>query len=500
MARSTDATQPAAAPASGMWRVVIALVIGGIAADIFSGGAVTQPFRDLRGAGGSGSRLPSAALAQTAAPSTSAEDAPGAKVAAPPPAEGAAPAGDVDAKPAGDSAAATPPTAWKAKPLVAAAGVLRYGARTAPTAIAPAADSGAGCFPACAPLVMKHGELFVQRSPNATTEPELMRVSHMTPAAGGAGPYYAFPPTVKRIIVDIGTNADPDSDENYWQNKDIGMLWFEPQVTLHTHPMHLEHTRRSITLSSNRVVGFPAAVAPDNGHMMIHLSAVSGCTSLLPMNNKALKQPDVMGDSFSAGKGDKTFKNYAESKGSFTGCIQTNNEAKRAIPVVRGEAVLKFIDPKLDIFFLMVDAQGFDLNVAASMGAEAGRIDNMMLECQDLPAGHGMFLTEGAFSCADMIHCIHANLPHRLVAASTGEPANTCTTNSPSHERNCIFRRMDRPKLFKNPKIVDRAVFEIKQPMNEKLKCPDFRIPADVKAGFMAAAKKAGGGGNGGDN
>jgi hypothetical protein len=447
-------------PSTSPFRLIVALIVIVAIADVISGGAVTQHYRFV--GLGSGSN------------SVTAPSSPAPLVLLGVPQQSKAP--DVLQPQASVS---SPPHAPKAQP--AADGALRYGARTTPTPIAPAADSGAGCFPVCAPLVMKHGELFVQRSPNATTEPELMRVSHMTPAAGGAGPYFAFPPTVKRVIVDIGTNSDPDSDDDYGDIPDIGMVWFEPQVTLQTHPLHLERARRSISLSTNRIAAFPAAVAPDNGHMMMHLSLTSGCSSLLPMNDVALSKPEVVGKNAFTGS-DKAFKNYADAKPGFTNCISKNQrENKRHIPVVRGEAALKFIDPKLDIFFLTIDAQGFDLNVAASMGAEMARIDHVMLECQDLPEGHGLFLTKGSFSCADMVHCMQANLPHRLVAASTGEPANTCTTNSPIRERNCMFRRMDRPKLFKNPKIVDRPVFELEHPKRDNLVCPDFRLPGSAK-------------------
>ena len=100
----------------------------------------------------------------------------------------------------------------------------------------------------------------------------------------------------------------------------------------------------------------------------------------------------------------------------------------------------------------------------------------IMLECQDLPHGHGMFLTKGSYSCAEVRHCIESQLPHRMVAGATGQIEDTCTINNPSEERNCMFRRMDRPyfRLDKLPYLVKRDKYKLRYGVRDNLVCPSF--------------------------
>jgi hypothetical protein len=280
---------------------------------------------------------------------------------------------------------------------------------------------------------------------------------------------------VTNIVVDIGTNMDPDSITDFWDNRTMGFLWFEPQKTLLTHPIHLAETRKTSSLESNRVMAFPAAVAPDNGMMKLYHSEVHGCTSLLPMNDKALQDQSVMQNSFKGG--DRTFNDFSTSKIGFVNCIKKKqgNEFEW-VPTIRGSDVARLIDPEQNILYISVDAQGFDLAVAVSFGRLAARADILLLECQDLPYGHGMFLTTGSYSCAEIKHCIESQLPHRMVAGGTGEPADTCTINNPSEERNCLFKRPDRPyfNLNRLPYLVKREKYKLRYGMRPDLKCPSF--------------------------
>mgnify|MGYP001591734146 CR=1 FL=1 len=298
---------------------------------------------------------------------------------------------------------------------------------------------------------------------------------------------YAFNDKVKHVILDVGTNMDPDSVTDFWHNDSVGFVWFEPQKTLLTHPLQLPHIQSQMGLAATRVMAYPAAVAPTNGMMVLHLSAVHGCTSLLPMNDHALKDPAVMKGSFIGS--DAAFPEYATSRIGFEGCIKKAHATQ--VPVVTGHDVVSLIDPKLNIIYLSVDAQGFDLQVATSFGLEilSTRIDSMLLECQDLPAGHPMFLTQGSYSCADIRDCVHKHLPHRMINPLTGQPSLSCPINNPSHERNCIFRRLDRPFLggAKMPYLLARPQYELKHPANPALKCPSFIMTPGDRA-YAAAA------------
>jgi hypothetical protein len=334
------------------------------------------------------------------------------------------------------------------------------------------------CWPACYPWTLRSGTLFVHRKPHLSIEPSLMRVSAVKPDSVTGKPVFSFGPGITRVALDIGTHADPDTQSDWWSESDLGMIWFEPIVTLHTHPMHLAETRAVQGIDRNRVVGIPAAVAPKPGHMAIFLSAVSGCTSLLEMNDQALRDPSVMKGSFVGS--DSSFPDWSTAKSGFTGCIEkVKGRANReVVPVIRGDDVVNMIPKELEVTFLATDAQGFDLHVVSSFGNTLDRIDLIVVECQDLPEGHGMFLTRGAFSCADIRACMKQYSPnHEMVAAANGEPANSCTINNPSHERNCLFRKKGRPFFRKTPKLLTRKGYDIAHPTRAELKCPSLERP-----------------------
>lgn len=333
----------------------------------------------------------------------------------------------------------------------------------------PRTDTECDAFGVCAPFELKHGSLFVRLRPGATSEPELWRASAMH-RDGENGPYYSFPPTVKHVVVDIGTNMDPDSITDFWRNDSIGLMWFEPQKTLLTHCTHLAATRQTMGLDSNRVVTFPAAVAPENGMTKLYLSATHGCTSLLPMNKKALDDPSVMKDSFKGG--DKTFRDFSTSKIGFVNCIKEHDRKFEWVPTLRGSDLLRFVHPSIDVLYVAVDAQGFDMQVAASFGKELRRAHMIQLECQDLPHGHGMFLTVGSYSCAEIRFCIESQLPHVMVNGHTGLPDDTCCINNPSEERNCMFRRMESPYFRNMPYLALRAFYKLRYGVRKDLVCP----------------------------
>jgi hypothetical protein len=257
--------------------------------------------------------------------------------------------------------------------------------------------------------------------------------------------------------------------------------WRVGASVLHTHPMHLEQTRVVQGIDQNRVLGIAAAVAPKPGHMAIYLSQVSGCTSLLEMNDESARNPSVMNSFFRGG--DKTFRNFADSRGGHLACVEKvkGRRNREIIPVVRGDFFVSMIPSNVKLVFLSTDAQGFDLQVVSSFGTTLPDIDVIQVECQDLPEGHAMFLTRGAFSCADVQACMQVySTDHVMVAAATGQPHNSCTINSPNNERNCLFRRMDRPYFTKTPNLLRRDAYDVAYPQRDNLQCPPLTQPAGV--------------------
>merc|ERR1711991_64153 len=131
---------------------------------------------------------------------------------------------------------------------------------------------------------------------------------------------------------------------------------------------------------------------------------------------------------------------------------------------------------------LATDAQGFDLQVVSSFGTSMRRADLILVECQDLPEGHGMFLTKGASSCADIRACMKQYSPeHVLIDPKTGEPSNACAINNPSHERNCLYRKMHRPHFRRTPNLLKRPAYEIKYEPKKDLTCPSLARPEGLQ-------------------
>mgnify|MGYP001580816815 CR=1 FL=1 len=358
---------------------------------------------------------------------------------------------------------------------------------------APTLDAVAEAPPAFpVTLSAKHGHLYVVREPNSTREPLIVKVGSFSlastvapptgadptqgPAGGLQGLYLNFPPHIRHVVFDVGTNAEPDSKTDFWNNQSIGFLWFEPQMTIATHTPHLDDVVRVTGLTQQRAFMFAMAVAPQNMWMKMHSSQVSGCNSLLPMNSKARADPKVMEGSFVGS--DAAFPDWRTAKDGFLPCIETARPAE-TIPVVRGEDVLKLIPPWIRVIYMSVDAQGFDLQVLTSVSIERLKtVDILLLECQDLPEGHGMFLTHGSFSCSEIRQCVEEALPHRMADPRTGEPTDKCPINNPSHERNCVFRLPDRPYFHGGvdalPYLLKRPAYQIKHPPRKVLKCPAF--------------------------
>ena len=271
--------------------------------------------------------------------------------------------------------------------------------------------------------------------------------------------YLNFQSSISSVVIDIGTYYVPDSKVDFWFNQSVGFLWFDPTRNVIKTPLRaIDHRLQN----QSRVMPFAAVVAPHAGTMILHVAKLAGCTSLLPLSNAAQKTAGMVGQ----GHIKKIHR------------LCTSQSKTEIVPAVSGQSVMALIHPSLEVPLLSIDAQGFDLMVLSSFGLSAARANVILLECQDLPAGHPLFLTVGAASCADIKHCIESTLPHRMIDGPSGNPAHACQVNNPTtSERNCAFRRMDRNYWWGGtwrPKVFGLPFVPLKGNVSKGFTCPIF--------------------------
>lgn len=210
--------------------------------------------------------------------------------------------------------------------------------------------------------------------------------------------------------------------------------------------------------TKQRLVTFPAAITPSEGFVPMFVSAHKGCSSLLSMNDRA--------------------RHFAKKEGKRaprkSGVIQLRTleycasiDQQINVPSFPLRTVLSKIPPQISIDLLMIDAQGFDIVVASTIGSAGSRAKFVVLECQDLDPGHLLFLVQGAPSCHQQKQCFEASMPHRL---------EYCWDNAPKvREYNCLYRRPDVSidDLPKGVKIVSQPR-PIHYPTTIQYKCPKF--------------------------
>ena len=302
------------------------------------------------------------------------------------------------------------------------------------------------------PMFVRDDQLFLQATENASTPwhvgPIRRDEEHV---------YFNFYSAIRSVVIDVGTNRKPDSKRFFWKNDTIGLLWFDPSRSVLKVPLRKIRFRSQDTA---RVMPFAAAIAPNDGTMTLHVAHLGGCSSLLPLSDTAQRNAKLVGE----GDTEKLHKSC------------TSESKTEIVPAVSGQSVMALIHPGLEVPLLAIDAQGFDLMVLSSFGLSAARANVILLECQDLPAGHPLFLTVGAASCADIKHCIESTLPHRMIDGPSGNPAHACQVNNPTtSERNCAFRRMDRNYWWGGtwrPKVFGLPFVPLKGNVSKGFTCP----------------------------
>jgi FkbM family methyltransferase len=282
---------------------------------------------------------------------------------------------------------------------------------------------------------------------NTTTNPvEYLTVSALS------NHKLAFPDTVKRVFVEVGTNDEPELGPLLLNHRDAMLIGFEPQPEVFKAMIAKFPWKK-------RIVTIPAAVTPTRGFTNMFISEHKGCSSMLNMNTKARDFADKHGKKAVKKSGViqlRTIKYCASTTGSI------------AVPSFPLLDVLGRIPDNVIIDLVMIDAQGFDIFVVSTIGRNvANRTRFIVLECQDLTPGHTLFLVEGAPSCDQQRRCVEAALPHRL---------DHCWDNSPKvREYNCLYRLPDVPitEMPKGIKWVSQPR-EIAYPESKPFHCPIF--------------------------
>lgn len=263
--------------------------------------------------------------------------------------------------------------------------------------------------------------------------------------------WFEFPPSIQSVLIEVGTNDEPDMGVLLKIHRNTTLIGFEPQPGVFTDMLRKFPFKQ-------RLVAFPAAITPSEGFVPMHVSAHKGCSSLLNMNDKAR--------SFAKKEGKKApRKSGVIQLRTLEYCAMMDETIQ--VPSFPLKVVLERIPPRVSIDLLMIDAQGYDIMVASTIGTVGSRAKFVVLECQDLEPGHVLFLVEGAPSCHQQRQCFEAAMPHRL---------EYCWDNAPKvREYNCLYRHPDVSidDLPKGLKIVSQPR-EIYYPTKKEYTCPTF--------------------------
>lgn len=270
-------------------------------------------------------------------------------------------------------------------------------------------------------------------------------------AAMDSNGFFIFPAGVDKVFIEVGTNEEPELGPLLRLHPNAALVGFEPQPGVFTEMLKKFPTKQ-------RLITFPAAITPSEGFVPMFVSAHKGCSSLLSMNDRAAK--------FAKKEGKRApRKSGVIQLRTLEYCASVDQQIN--VPSFPLSTVLTKIPPQISIDLLMIDAQGFDIVVASTVGAAGRRAKFVVLECQDLDPGHLLFLVKGAPSCHQQKQCFESFMPHRL---------EYCWDNAPKvREYNCLYRRPDVSidDLPKGLKIVSLPRV-IHYPTKVEYTCPAF--------------------------
>lgn len=131
-------------------------------------------------------------------------------------------------------------------------------------------------------------------------------------------------------------------------------------------------------------------------------------------------------------------------------CMAKSSEedASVQVPVVSMALVLDSLPPSQEVLLLKIDAQGSDLDVLKSAGAELRRVQRIVAEVQDLPRGHpGLLYGPSQPVKEDVV----------IFLATRGFILDSCRSNTEEVlEEDCFFVR---DNLLRGPDAGDHGYF-----------------------------------------
>lgn len=175
---------------------------------------------------------------------------------------------------------------------------------------------------------------------------------------------------------------------------------------------HPPHPRLAMIVAA---AGHPGTT----GRSLLHRANFTPCNSLRPPRPDARAMATRLGLSTHAAN-----------------CMAPRDQPPVPVRVVSLASVLARMPPGKDVALLKIDAQGMDLEVVQSAGAELRRVQWLVVEVQDLPAGHELLMYGPAQPAKeDLVKAL----------AARGFCLDSCVTNTAEmREENCLFLRADR--------------------------------------------------------
>eukprot|EP00759_Apiculatamorpha_spiralis_P042616 PhF_6_TR4054/c0_g1_i1/m.5552 len=231
--------------------------------------------------------------------------------------------------------------------------------------------------------------------------------------------YLRFHPNTSVVMVEVGTNEMP---ELAYLTRDIGhhysLLAFEPL------PDIFQKLKENIWEKTKPFI-FPinAAITPNRGYVPFYISSITGCSSILPLNNQSSTLVQKL-------YGNMTSKKVQRQLRTAMMCVESQN--KIFVPSFPLSSLLKYVSPNYTVQAIHIDAQGFDLVVANTITPEdRKRLHYIVLECQDLALHSPGFLNQGAVNCGYQNYCMR----------EWGFTFLYCWWNSRvSREKNCLYK------------------------------------------------------------
>lgn len=168
---------------------------------------------------------------------------------------------------------------------------------------------------------------------------ELLREANGGRDVLGEDGYFAIPPRVTRVWVDVGAHHLETTREMYKRSPDLALIAIEPLAECWpTWP------------KGRRLIGIPAAIHTERGRMEFHVNAADVTSSLAPSLTES-------------------------SVADLTRTVEV-----REVPVLRLEDVLERIPPEISIDYIKTDVQGVDLQVLESAGEHLRRARRVRAE------------------------------------------------------------------------------------------------------------------------